>query len=171
LNYNRNGTVAQELQLSDSFAVRGADVRFDSYPAEEQESRLYLNALQNFILKATQKAGVPDGLEANLVEDLKKQGVNLGAIKEPFTLASRDVGVSLKAAIEKLAISKDEQADDKLREKMSAQKRAKLLEDFVADKIVQFKGSPAQRIKDMGTVMHLILRAEINQLKDLANAK
>lgn len=149
LNYNRNGAVAQELQLSDSFAVRGADVRFDSYPAEEQESRLYLNALQNFALKATQKAGVQEGLVANLVDDLKKQGVNLGAIKEPFTLASRDVGVSLKAAIEKLAVSKDEQTDDKLREKMNAQKRAKLLEGFVADKIVQFKGSPAQRIKDV----------------------
>jgi hypothetical protein len=54
---------------------------------------------------------------------------------------------------------------------LSAQKRAEFLEKFVADKIVQFKGSPTRRIKDMGTVMHLILRTEINQLKDLANSK
>jgi hypothetical protein len=169
LVYKRNGT-EHKIRLSDSFDVRATDKRFDTHPAEEQESRLYLNALQNFALKITQKPGVPDGMVPNLVEALKAQGVSFGSI-EPFALAVREVGVSLQGKIKEFGVSENEQSDAKLREKLSAQKRAEFLEKFVADKIVQFKGSPTRRIKDMGTVMHLILRTEINQLKDLANSK
>lgn len=155
------------IRLSDSQDVRLTDKRFDNYSADEQKARLYLNALQNFVLKITQKPGVPDGMIPNLVEALKNLGVSFGPI-EPFSLPARYVGEAVQAAIKDLGPNENEEPDKKQREKQNAKRRAETLRKFVDTTVCDFKGSPAPRIKDMGTVMHLILRADISQLEEQA---
>lgn len=141
------------LPLSSSSQVRRIDKHYDLVPAESQVARLYLNALQNFVLLGTQKLGVPDPMVAILVEDLKRRGVVLDHLKNPFTLSIREIGEQTKKCWDGLGGPKE---------------RADHLQAFVRGKVSGFKKNSALRISDMGTVMHLILKAEINRLRELS---
>lgn len=159
----------RRLPLSESQVVGQLDNTFKNVGAEEKMARLYLNALQNFALKATEKRGVPHAIVANLVDDLKRRGVSLGHIENPFTLSVRDVNDAIKKAIEAVGPSKDEEPDRQRREALNARRRInRYLHPFLSEKVARFKRSPAQRIRDMGTVMHLILQDEINDLEGRA---
>jgi len=159
----------RRLPLSQSRLVRELDPRFGDVAAEEQLARLYLNALQNFVLKATEKRGVPHQMVAMLVENLQRQGVSLGHIENPFTLSVREVNEAVRRVIETLGPSENEEVDRRKREARNARQRAdRYLQPFLSSKVTGFKRSPAPRIRDMGTVMHLILQGEINLLLERA---
>ena len=156
----------RRMPLSESDVVRELDNSFERVSPEEQLARLYLNALQNFVLKVTTKVGVPAGMVANLVDELKRRGVTLGHIENPFTLPVKMVFDEIKRVGDSLGPSEDEEPDLRRREIENARRRIeKFLEPFLKNKVAAFKRSPAPRIRDMGTVMHLILRDEISTLK------
>ena len=159
----------RRLRLSYSPMVRELDPRFDDVSAEEQQARLYLNALQNFVLLVTQKPGVPLSMVATLVEDLKRRGVSLDYIENPFTLPVRQVSEAIKHVVDALGPTGEEQRDRRLREAENAKKRImKHLAVFLKGPVQGFKRSPAPRVRDMGTVMQLILESEINRLETQA---
>jgi len=168
LNLERNGNV-RRLPLSESRLVRELDPRFDAVTADEQLARLYLNALQNFVLKVTQKPGVPDQMVAQLVEHLKRMGVSLGHIENPFTVSVRDVSQGVRQVAEAVGPADEDESNLQRREALNARRRAeRYLQPFLSDKVAGFKRSPAPRVRDMGTVMHLILQNEINRLLERA---
>ncbi len=154
------------LRLSYSQGVRKGDKRFDSVAIPEQVARLYLNALQNFMLKAIERTGVPRAMADTLVNTLRERGVDMSYIENPFSLSMRSVEDSLSYVIESLGTKDTSNVDLKQNEIKNTQRRIKKLQAFLDDKVSQFKRSPAQRVKDMGTVMHLILMQEINRLKE-----
>ena len=168
LKLDKEGT--KKRLLSQSQLVRSLDGRFDSVTADEQIARLYLNALQNFVLKATEKPGVPGPMVATLVQELERRGVSLDHIDNPFTLKIKDVSNNIQAIIQTLTPSESDVPDPQMRQKLQARRRIdRYLHPFLANTVIrQFERSPAPRVKDMGTVMHLILRAEIDRLNTLA---
>ena len=164
-----NLTPERRSRISDSVSVRNTDKSFDVVGAEEQLARLYLNALQNFVLKTTQKPGVPFGMITTLVQNLAERGVELDYIENPLTLAVKDVTEAIRLAQENIGPSDRDEVDRKRREGLNARRRVdNYLEPFLKNSIARFKRSPAQRVRDMGTVMHLILNNDINRLKQEA---
>lgn len=159
--------VKKTIRLSYSQNVRKVDKRFDSVAISEQVARLYLNALQNFMLKAIEKTGIPRSITDTLVNTLLERGVDMSYIDNPFSLSMRDIGESLRQIIESLGKQDGLDHDEKQGEIKNASDRIKKLQAFLDERISQFKRSPAQRIKDMGTVMHLIIMQEINRLKEV----
>jgi hypothetical protein len=166
---NEDG-VKKLLRLSYSQNVRKVDKRFDSVAIPEQIARLYLNALQNFMLKAIEKTGVPRSITDTLVNTLRERGVDMSYIDNPFSLSMRDVGDSLRIAIESLGKQESLDNGGKQNEIKNASYRIKKLQAFLDEKVSQFKRSPAQRVKDMGTVMHLIVMLEINRLREVVQS-
>lgn len=156
----------RHFPLSESLVVRQLDNTFANVTTEEQVARLYLNALQNFVLKATEKRGVLAPMVANLVDDLKRLGVSLGHIPNPFTLSVREVADAIRNRVEAIGPSPSEEPDRRRREALNARRRIdRYLRPFLANEVARFKKSPAPRVRDMGTVMHLILQEEINRLE------
>lgn len=145
-----------KLRLSQREMVEKLDNSFNHVSESEKRARLYLNALQNFVLIATQKAGVPDYMEANLVDQLRKLGVQLDHIENPFKLKLETIDKEIESAISELE-SMGKHRVDPLQEFIKGV-------DGKTGLITEFKNSPAQRVRDMGTVMHLILKEEIDQL-------
>lgn len=164
LNYENNGRV-YKLPLSDSKTVERLDQRYKDVTASEQSARLYLNALQNFVLKATQRPGVPSQMIAQVVQDLQRRGVNLDSIQNPFTLSIRDVNSAIRVKTDVLGPDPAIELDEKRRNRKNAEARAEALQAYLDSSVTGFKQSPAQQIRDMGTVMHLILVPEIKRLK------
>lgn len=160
------------MPLSESAVVRDLDPPFANVTAQEQIARLYLNALQNFTLKVLEKKSVGVQEVPILVEDLNKRGVSLGRIENPYTLSIRHVNRAINDYIDSLGPTTEEmpEATPQHREAENARRQlTKHLEPFLANQVKGFKRSPAPRIVDMGTVMHLILREEIGRLRDVAN--
>jgi hypothetical protein len=159
----------RRLWLSESQQVRQVDKSFNRVPAEEQVARLYLNALQNFVLKATAKPMVPPGMVDVLVQNLRGQGVDLGQIQNPFTLTMRDLNVVIKYTIDTFGPTAEQEPEQDRREKRNARRRVDFhLKPFLETKVAAFKKSPAQRVVDLGTIMHLILKDEIDRLSEQA---
>ena len=167
LDLGKNDT-EKRLWLSESQQVRRVDKSFNRVPAEEQVARLYLNALQNFALKATAKPMVPPGMVDVLVQNLRGRGVDLGEIQNPFTLTMRDLNTVIKRKMDMFGPTEEQESDRSRREKINARRRADSLNRFLESKVTAFKKSPAQRVVDLGTVMHLILKNEINRLSERA---
>ena len=151
------------LPLSQSRLVRELDPSFYHAAAEEQSARLYLNALQNFALKTTEKQGVPYSSAATLAEGLKRRGVYLS--ENPFTLSVREVNEAIRRTIEMLEPSGEKKPDRQRWSSINARQRVEqYLQPFFSKDVVWFKRSDVQSVRDMGTVMHLILQEEISRL-------
>ncbi|MBN1180134.1 MAG: hypothetical protein JXD18_13060 [Anaerolineae bacterium] len=174
----------RQMPLSQSTQVQELDPRFRTVAAEEQMARLYLNALQNFVLKATEKPGVPSEMVTTIVEDLARQGVSLGYIETPLTLSLLEVNGAINRFAEGLGPSPSEVPDRKKREADNSRRRVEqYLQPFLMEWVTGqakdldgnsrsgFKGSPARRVIDMGTVMHLILQEEIALLLNQASSR
>lgn len=160
----------RKLTLSQSSVVRDLDkAGFANLPTSEQESRLYLNALQNFMLKFTELPGFHLGLIERVKADLIKRGVSLAGIENPFTLKLADVGKAILDTTTALGPSESEEPADARRPARNALKRLERLEPFVKERIYTFKRSTNNAARDMGTVMQLILRDEIQRLKAQAS--
>lgn len=159
----------RRMPLSRSQTVQGQDPRFAEVSADEQINRLYLNSLQNFVLLATEKRGVPSGLVASLVDDLRRRAVALDHIENPFTLSVRQVNTAMREVMMAVGPTESEEPDQRRREAINAKRRVdRYLQPFVRGRVASFKRSPAIRVRDMGTVMHLILNSEINTLLERA---
>jgi hypothetical protein len=128
-----------------------------------------LNALQNFTLKATQKPGVPPQLIETLVEDLRRNGVSLGQIEYPFALTLREVNEAIRQAAENLGPAEDEESNASRRETLNLRRRVEKLQAFLGERVAEFKSNTATpRVFDMGTIMHLELKKEIERLNESA---
>ena len=158
----------RRFPLSQSVVVRQLDPVFDTVTASERTARLTLNALQNFVLKVTQKPGVPGPMVAELVGALQRRGVSLQHIENPFTLPVRAVYDQIRRQMEAFGPTEVEEVSRQRREALNAKRRAEALETYLKTRVVAFKQSPAQRVMDMGTVMHLVLKPEISQLRETA---
>ncbi|MBN2006335.1 MAG: hypothetical protein JXA21_23480 [Anaerolineae bacterium] len=157
------------MPLSESRRLRQLDKNFDVVPPEGQTARRYLNALQNFVLKATQKPGVPDSMITMLVDTLTRLGVDLGHIQNPFSLTLRTISEALRSVTDALDSEEDKEQSDTKRQALNAQHRIGKLKAFCEGRVAEFKQQAAtQRVYDMATVMHLILDAEIGRLTEIA---
>ncbi len=159
----------RQLPLSESKRLQAIDPKFNLAPPEGQSARRYLNALQNFTLKATQKPGVPPQLIETLVEDLRRNGVSLGQIEYPFALTLREVNEAIRQAAENLGPAEDEESNASRRETLNLRRRVEKLQAFLGERVAEFKSNTATpRVFDMGTIMHLELKKEIERLNESA---
>lgn len=155
------------LPLSESQRLRETDSQFDLAPPEGQTARRYLNALQNFVLKATRKPGVPAQMVDTLIDDLQRYGASLGHIENPFTLTLREVNNAIREIVE--GLGPDDETDPARQEALRSKRRIERLQAFLNGRVAEFKSNTTtQRIYDMGTVMQLILNKEIGRLKESA---
>ena len=152
------------LLLSQSAIVRELEQSFANLPAEGQIARLYLNALQNFVLKITRPRGYNPQLVERIKADLIQRGVSLQGIENPFDLSPLAVNQSLNQFVKGLGANGDGAAPSRA---ANARARVNILQTFLDGRVRSFKLSPDTRIKDMGTIMHLILREEINRLRQV----
>ena len=169
---HQQGEFERLLPLSESVVVRELDPRFANVMAPEQLARLYLNALQNFSLKVLKKSSVEVQQVPILTESLAHRGVSLSRIENPFTLTVFQVNTAINNFIKSLGPTVEEMptATPGQRDAESARRQlTRYLEPFLDNQVRQFKNSPAPRVVDMGTVMHLVLREEINRLRDIAS--
>ena len=122
---------------------------------------------QNCALLATQKPGVPSPMVPTLIEALKRHGVPMDYIENPFTLTALQLNESIRLVIEALGPTAGEVKDAQRREAVNCLRRVdKHLQPFLRTQVEGcFKVSPVARVRDMGTVMHLILQTEINELR------
>ncbi len=168
LNLESHG--GRRLRLSETERLRVLDPKFDIVGTTEQTARRYLNALQNFVLKVTQKPGVPNPMILTLVDDLTRFGVSLGHIQSPFSLMLRTLNAALRATTNAFGPTSDEEPDLARRNELNAQRRIEKLRNFLNIRVAEFKGDERMplRIRDMGTLMHLILNREIQSLLEIA---
>lgn len=155
----------RRLPLSQSSVVRALESGFPNLPASEQTARLYLNALQNYILKVAQPPGFDLSLVERIKSELGRRGVPLQGIENPFMLTLREVNDAVNQTALGLGPTSDEIQNPALLKAGNASRRLKQLQGFLNQQIKGFKASPDPRIKDLGTVMHLIMREEIDRLK------
>jgi len=155
----------RSIPLSQSSVVRELENNFGNLPINEQIARLYLNALQNFALKITQPPGYSPQMVEHIKAELIRRGVPLGGIENPFELSPRAVNEAINAAVRSLGQNGGGTSASRSENALA---RVLKLESFLDGQVSSFKRSPDRRIKDMGTVMHLILREEINRLKQVA---
>lgn len=160
------------MPLSETKRLRELDTKFDIVSSEGQTARRYLNALQNFILKATEKPGVPPQMVTTLVENLQRNGVALGSIENPFMLKLKDVNEGIRSAAEAFGPNEDEEANESYRRSLNAKRRIEKLQKFLGDRVAEFKAqATTPRIYDMGTIMHIIINQEIKRLNETARRK
>jgi len=158
----------RRLPLSETERLRELDPKFDMVGASGQTARRYLNALQNFVLKATQKPGVPSSMVTTLVDDLNRYGVSLGHIETPFILELKTVFNAILTITDTYGPTAEEAPIEAARQALNAKRRIEKLQAFLTDRVVEFKGdeNTPPRIRDMGTLMHLVLNKEINRLME-----
>lgn len=167
LTLRKNGT-ERRLALSRSQLIRRLEPPFTMLPAGAQFARLHLDALQNFMLKATEIRGITPNMIARQRTNLIERGASMGNIENPFTLSITEVNNAIRQVSEDLGPDDKEQPNRSERTRSNARRRLALLEPYVQDRVSTFKGDPDQRIKDLGTVMHLILKEEIGRLREMA---
>lgn len=163
---------SETIPLSQSQQVRRIDPTFDVVADDERLARLYLNALQNFVLKVTTRPGLSGDEISTVLQDLQRRGVGMGHIRNPFTLDVSRVTKAIRSHTGQLEPTGVESTQDAPTEAKNERTLiTEHLEPFVRNKIALFKQSPAQRIRDMGTVMHLIINEEIRRLSQFASNK
>lgn len=156
----------RRVPLSQSNIVRALDQTFSNLPPTEQSARLYLNALQNFVLKLVE----PPGFDLNMIQrvkgELEARGVPLQGIENPFTLKLSEVYGAINGRADNLGPSTTDVTNPMERRSANATRRLEVLRPYLENNVQSFKRSVYQPVRDMGTVMHLILREEIgNQTK------
>ncbi len=154
----------RRLPLSQSRLVHNWEPYFLNLPSHEQTARLYLNSLQNFVLKIVEFPGIDYRIVERLKWDLEHRGVPFRGIETPFALRLADINRALNERTATLGPTADEVPDPLEREAENAGRCLEQLNLFVNRRVQGFKSSVDQRVRDMGTVMHLILRQEMGRL-------
>jgi hypothetical protein len=154
--------------LSRSELVRSLDRRFDRVSSEAQLGYLYLNALQNFVLKVVGKPGMPTMSAGVVAEQLRAHGVSFGHIQTPFSLSLRTLNEAMGHQLMSLKEGDRRQVSQTEETRLATERRVmEYLRPFLLNRVSEFKDSPVPKIKDMGTVMHLILNQEIARLLEI----
>jgi hypothetical protein len=94
--------------------------------------------------------------------------VSLGHIQTPFSLTLRTVNDAIYSVTDALGPTEDDEPERARREGLNAKRRIEKLQVFLNNRVTEFKGdenTPA-RIRDMGTLMHLVLNKEISRLTE-----
>jgi hypothetical protein len=144
------------------------DQSFANLPASEQSARLHLNALQNFMLKLTELPGFNLNMVQRVKADLQARAVPLQGIENPFTLKLSDVNAAINEFTTGLGPLSDEEKNTTQRRARNAVQRLEILAPYLDRRVQAFKRSVDRPVRDMGTVMHLLLREEINTQKQFA---
>ena len=155
-------------RLSYSDELVKSDARFATVGALSRSARLHLNALQKLVLIGIQKLQVHPSQVDSLMSGLKGRGVELDYFDNPFTISKRDLNDRVRAYADGLGPTPQEEADSKQREQENARRRLKRLQAFLDSKVASFERDPVPAVKDMGTVMHLILQREIADMHERA---
>ncbi len=166
----RKGGFDHCFPLSQSRLVFKLNKNLRVLRVEDQEAYFYLDALQCFALKVTQKQGIRAGMTEVMVEQLERHSVNL-RIENPFTLSLTDVTRAINYVFEDLLLSEAKELNQHQRDVLISRRRLEKMQSFLSAKVEGFKKHPDQRIKDMGTVMHLILQSEIKTLRQRTQGK
>ncbi len=159
-----------KLRLSQTEQLRNMDREFDRVGSSGEMARRYLNALQNFVLKVTQKPGIPASRVSVLIDDLERYGASLRHIEDPFGLELRMVNEAIHKVAGAFGPTEDEEPDQTARQALNAKRRIEKLRAFIKDRVLEFEGDKRTppRLRDMGTVMHLVLNKEIGRLTEIA---
>ncbi len=167
-NGNGNGAGgARVLPLSQSRIVRELNPAFMTLPPDSRTALLHLNALQNLALKMTEPAGFHPDLVARVQGELSRRGVPLAGIERPFTLKLAELYGAINAATAALGPANEEGADPETRRARNAERRMERIRGYISGSLAGFKANPDPRVRDMGTVIHLILCEEMASLNQL----
>ena len=140
-------------------------------PPDSRTALLHLNALQNLALKMTEPPGFNPDLVARVQGELSRRGVPLAGIERPFTLQARrpvpgdqrgDLGAGT-GAVERRRLCRGREAS----RARNAERRMERIRGYIGGWLASFKANPDPRVRDMGTVLHLILCEEMASLNQL----
>jgi hypothetical protein len=166
LRLGSNGT-ARRMALSQSRIVRELNPAFMALPPDARTALLYLNSLQNLVLKMTEPPGFYPDLVARVLGELGRRAVPLAGIERPFTLKVAEIFRAVNETAAALGPDGSEVADQEAWRAMNADRRTERLRGFIGGRITNFKRNPDPRVQDLGTVLHLILCEEMNTLNQL----
>lgn len=161
-----------KYRLTNSERLRGVDTLFASAPDEAQFGWLLLDALQSFALRWTKKNGIPAETIPTIESELGRLGVQLrkeDKVDQPFTLDIFDVNQAIDARIDSLALVNENTPDHQRPPKGAKQyQQIRILDAFINDIVARMEMSEAPKVRDLGVVMHLILKAESERLRGQA---
>jgi hypothetical protein len=104
---------------------------------------------------------------------LRRRGVPLAGIERPFTLRLAELYRAINEATSVLGPSPNEGGNGgghgggygEAHRAANAERRMERIRGYIGGRLASFKANPDTRIRDLGTVMHLILCEEmLNQL-------
>ncbi len=166
LRLGANGN-ARVVPLSQSRIVRELNPAFMTLPPDSRTALLHLNALQNLALKMTEPAGFNADLVARVQGELGRRGVPLAGIERPFTLKLAELYRAINEATAALGPDDSDVADADVRRARNAERRMERLRGYIGGWLAGFKANPDPRMRDLGTVVHLILCEEMASLNQL----
>lgn len=156
------------LPLSQSRIVRELNPAFMTLPPDSRTALLHLNALQNLTLKMTEPAGFHPDLVARVLGELTRRGVPLAGIERPFTLKLADLYRAINETTAALGPGPDDAgAYGEAHRAFNAERRMERIRAYIGGRLASFKANPDPRVRDLGTVMHLILCEEMASLNQL----
>jgi hypothetical protein len=166
LRLGANGN-ARTVPLSQSRIVRELNPAFMTLPPDSRTALLHLNGLQNLALKMTEPAGFNADLIARVQGELIRRGVPLAGIERPFTLRVSELFRAINEATAALGPGTEEIPDPETRRTRNAERRMERIRSYIAGWPTSFKANPDPQVRDLGTVLHLILCEEMSALNQL----
>ncbi len=150
--------------------MRELDPAFMTLPPDSRSALLHLNALQNLALKMTEPPGFHPDLVARVQGELSRRGVPLAGIERPFTLKLAELYRAINEATAALGPGPNDSGNGthgEAHRALNAERRMERLRGYIGGRLAGFKANPDPRIRDLGTVMHLILCEEMASLNQL----
>jgi hypothetical protein len=164
---NNGSGLPRVVPLSQSRIVRELNPAFMTLPPDSRTALLHLNALQNLVLKMTEPAGFNPDLVARVQGELGRRGVPLAGIERPFTLKLAELYRAINEATAALGPGNNEVQELEARRARNAERRTERIRGYIGGWIANFKANPDPRVRDMATVLHLILCEEMASLNQL----
>ncbi len=160
---------ARVLPLSQSRIVRELNPAFMTLPPDSRTALLHLNALQNLALKMTEPAGFntrPGGAGAGRAEPAgRAAGGHRAAVHAEAGRAC--TGRSTRRP-RRWGRGADEVAGrSEARRARNAERRMERIRSYIGGWLASFKANPDPQVRDLGTVVHLILCEEMSSLNQL----
>jgi hypothetical protein len=179
LRLGANGS-SRVLPLSQSRIVRELNPAFMTLPPDGRTALLHLNAVQNLTLKMTEPPGFHPDLVARVQGELSRRGVPLAGIERPFTLKLAELYRAINDVTAALGPGPNEGGNGfsgngatgsggygDAHRAQNAERRMERLRAYIGARLASFKANPDPRVRDLGTVMHLILCEEMASLNQL----
>jgi hypothetical protein len=163
-NAGRNLEHAHQVQLTNSSSIRKLEPKYAELPEDHKGARLTLDALQTFVLRASALRGVYDDMISDLMNALEKRGARFRDLERPLSLRLKDINDAVYRKVEEEV----KKTHDPITDMARAQGLRDLLNKYL-DKEVKacMKQSDDWRVKDLGTVFHLVIRDLISEQEAL----